>query len=317
MLFAVLILPAALTTGKDLGNTRSWGPAAWTRGALDQLPPGALVLSQSDDLAAGLLFAQVVEGARPDVIAVPAQHLYKPVPDAWLTGSPGHAVWSAAQSGTTEGERIVAAIEVHTSAVAIEAPTVTIFAEVPWWSDRGVLPVRVAGRSPALQATLPDAPSIEGMLERWDVRLPAPEDRVRLAWAMANDARARVRVYQDAQGALTILQAATSRVSEHVPGPWVTLGALQDRFGDRLGAIVSTRRALTLAPGRAAALENLALYLARDRATLAEAEQVARKAVALRPERAKGWLRLAAVLDVTQDAEGSAAARRRADELLQ
>jgi len=317
VLFVVLTLPAALTTAEDLGNTRSWGPAAWTRGTLEQLPPGAMVLTQSDDLAAGLLFARVVDGARPDVIAVPAQHLYKPVPDALLPGSPGHAVWSAAQSGATEGERIVAAIGAHTSAVAVEAPTVTIFAGVPWWSDRGGLPIRVAGPSPALQATLPEVLSIEGTLERWDARLPAPEDRVRLAWAMANDARARVRVYQDARGALKILQAATEQVSEHVPGPWVALGALQDRFGDRLGAIESTRRALALAPGRAAALENLALYLARDRATLQEAEEVARRAVALRPERAKGWIRLAAVLDAKEDSEGASAARRRADELLQ
>ncbi len=317
VLFVVLTLPAALTTSEDLGNTRSWGPAAWTRGTLEQLPPGAMVLTQSDDLAAGLLFAQVVEGARPDVIAVPAQHLYKPVPDALLPGSPGHDVWSAAQSGTTEAERIVAAIGAHNSAVAMEAPTVTIFAGVPWWSDRGVLPIRVAGLSPALQSTLPPAPSIEETLERWDTRLPEPEDRVRLAWAMANDARARVRVYQDARGALKILQAVTSQVSEHVPGPWVALGALQDRFGDRIAAIESTRRALALTPGRAAALENLALYLARDGATLQEAEEVARQAVALRPERAKGWIRLAAVLDAKEDTEGAAAARRRADELLQ
>lgn len=317
VLFVVLTLPAALTTSEDLGNTRSWGPAAWTRGTLEQLPPGGLVLTQSDDLAAGLLFAQVVEGARPDVVAIPAQHLYKPVPDALLPGSPGHDVWSAAQSASNEAERIVAAVGAHRGAVALEAPTITIFAGVPWWSDRGVLPVRVAGRSPALQSTLPEALSTDGMLERWDDRLPAPEDRVRLAWAMANDARARVRVYQDARGALKILQLTTSSVSEHVPGPWVALGALQDRFGDRLGAIESTRRALALTPGRAAALENLALYLSRDRETLGEAEALARRAVALRPERAKGWIRLGAVLDAMEDPEAAAEARRRADELLQ
>jgi len=313
LLFVVLALPAGLRTVEDLENTRSAGPAAWTRGALAQLPAGSLALSQSDDLAAGLLFAQVVEGARPDVVAVPAQHLYKPVPDVLLPGSPGHRVWDAAQSGTNEAERVVAAVKAHRGPVAIEAPTVTVFAGVGWWSDRGLLPLRVAGLSPAQQAMLPEAPAPEALLEAWSARLPAPEDRSRLAWAMANDARGRVRVYQDMRGAFAILQFVTEQVSDREPGPWVALGSLQDRFGDRLGAIESTRHALTLQPGRAAALENLALYLSRDRATLEEAEAVARRAVALRPERAKGWIRLSAVLEAQGDASGAADARARAN----
>ncbi len=317
LLFVVLALPAALRTGSDLANTRSWGPASWTRGALGQLPPGALVLTQSDDLAAGLLSAQVLEGARPDVVGVPAQHLYKPVPDAWLPGSVGHAVWSAAGSADTESLRIVAAVQAHAGPVALEAPTVSIFAEVPWWSDRGRVPLRIAGRSPRLQAALPPSPDVEALLAYWSPRLVAPEDRARLAWAMANEARARMRIYQDAHGALGVLQAVTERVSDREPGPWVALGALQDRFGDRDGAIASTRRALDLAPGRAAALENLALYLSRDRATLDEAEALARHAVALRPGRDKGWLRLAAVLQAQGDDAGAAQARQQADELLQ
>lgn len=315
LLFVVLALPAALRTAEDLENTDTWGPPSWTRGALGQLPPGTLVLSQSDDLAAGLVSAQVVEGARPDVVAVPAQHLYKPVPDALLPGSPGHTVWSAAQSGSTEAERIVAGITAHQGPVAVEAPTVSIFGGVGWWSDRGMLPLRVAGRSPAQQAMLPAAPTPAGLLVYWDARLPAAEDRTRLAWAMANDARGRIRVTQDARGGLKILEAVTEQVSDREPGPWVALGSLQDRFGDRLGAIASTRRALALQPGRAAALENLALYLSRDRATLDEAEEVARRAVALRPERAKGWIRLSAILEAKGDAAGAADAREQANGL--
>ncbi len=317
LLFVVLALPAGLRSAADVPNTRSWGPASWTRGALGQLPPGALVLTQSDDLAAGLLAAGVLEGARPDVVRVPAQHLYKPIPDALLPGSPGHRVWSASRSADTESSRIVAAVQAHVGPVAVEAPTVSIFAGVPWWSDRGLLPLRVAGHSPQQQAALPEAADVDTLLAYWDPRLIAPEDRSRLGWAMANDARARLRVYQDERGALRILQAVTQRVTEHDAGPWVALGALQDRFGDRRGAIASTRRALELQPGRAAALENLALYLARDRATLQEAEALARRAVSLRPGRSKGWLRLAAVLQAKGDDTGAAQARQHADELLQ
>lgn len=315
LLFVVLALPAGLRTVEDLSNTRSWGPASWTRGALAQLPPGTLLLTQSDDLSAGVVWAEVVEGARPDVVAVPAQHLYKPTPDALLPGSPGHAVWDAAQSAGGEADRIVAAMTVHQGPIAVEAPTVTIFGGVGWWSDRGMLPIRISGRSPAQQASLAEAPSPAGLLVYWDPRLTSPEDRSRLAWAMANDARGRMRVTQDAQGALKILQVATGQVSDREAGPWVALGSLQDRFGDRVGAIESTRKALALQPGRAAALENLALYLSRDRATLDEAEDVARRAVALRPERAKGWIRLSAVLEAKGDAAGATDARARANAL--
>jgi hypothetical protein len=283
---------------------------------LAQLPPGALVLSQSDDLAAGLISARVVEGARPDVVAAPAQHLYKPVPDAATPGSAEHRVWSAVQGQPDEPNQVVAAVRAHRGWTALEAPTVSIFSAVPWWSDRGTVPLRVAGPSPALQESLPPGAEVDPLIEHWDARLPSAEDRLRLAWGLANDARARVRVYQDAAGALRLLQATTQRVSERAPGPWVALGSLQDRFGDRDAAIASTRRALELQPGRAAALENLALYLARDGTTLAEAEDIARYAVALRPERAKGWVRLAAVLQAKGDTEGSAEARRHADELL-
>ena len=315
LLFVALALPAGMRTVADLGNTRSWGPASWTRGALAQLPPGALVLSQSDDVAAGMLTAKVVEGARPDVAAIPAQHLYKPVPEFWPDDAAGRRAWQAAQGRPDDATRVVAAMKAHGGPVAVEAPTVAVFSGVAWWSDRGVLPLRVAGTSPTVQARVPASPTHEALREHWAPRLPSAEDRLRLAWSLANEARGRVRVFQDGRGALALLQAATGEVSALAPGPWVALGSLQDRFGDRQAAIASTRRALELHPGRAAALENLALYLGRDRATLDEAEEVARYAVALRPERAKGWIRLSSVLEAKGDPEGAAAARERANAL--
>jgi tetratricopeptide (TPR) repeat protein len=48
--------------------------AGWTRAALD-LPPRALLLATSDDLAAGALYEQVVAGARPDVTVLVRQQL--------------------------------------------------------------------------------------------------------------------------------------------------------------------------------------------------------------------------------------------------
>ncbi len=42
---------------------------------MTDLPPRAIVLTQSDSLSAGLLFVRVAEGARPDVAAIVRQHL--------------------------------------------------------------------------------------------------------------------------------------------------------------------------------------------------------------------------------------------------
>jgi len=46
--------------------------------ALDDAPPAGTALVMSDNLAAGLAFAQVVEGARPDLAVLVRQHLWDP-----------------------------------------------------------------------------------------------------------------------------------------------------------------------------------------------------------------------------------------------
>jgi Flp pilus assembly protein TadD len=73
---AVLIcIPAALA---EIDGKRGLdGEAgAWTRAALAQAGPRALVLTSSDDLSAGALYAQGVTGARPDVTALVRQQLW-------------------------------------------------------------------------------------------------------------------------------------------------------------------------------------------------------------------------------------------------
>ena len=66
-----------------------WGRVPFLRGfdrglpalisaALDATPPEGAVFTLSDDLAAGAAFAQVVEGARPDVAVLVRQHLWDP-----------------------------------------------------------------------------------------------------------------------------------------------------------------------------------------------------------------------------------------------
>jgi tetratricopeptide (TPR) repeat protein len=309
LLATVLLLPPALDSGPDVAVTRSWAPHAWTRAALAQLPPGALLLTQSDDLAAGIVAARLLEGARPDVVALPAQHLYRPTPEA-AAADPRHAaIWDAAHAAHDEAGRIAAAIAAHQGPVALESPGAGLFAAVPWWSEHGRLPLAVAG--PGAQAQGAVAPPLE--VAQWLPRLPTSEDRHRLAVALANWARAHVQHGGSIATAGAALELSLTEVDDHHASALVTLAALRDRVGDHAGAIALTRRALELEPGRHAALTNLALYLARDPASMAEALDAAERAVALRPWKADGWARLADVRTAAGDARGAARARAHAD----
>lgn len=315
--FVILAGPAVLRTQDDLANTRSWGPASWTRGALAQLPPGGLFLTQSDDLSAGMVAARVLEGARPDVVTIPAQHLYRPVPDWALPGSPTERVWAAGLEQPDEASRIIAAMQAHRGSIAVEGATTGVLGGVPWWSDRGVAPLRIQAPDPSVHDALPLVDDVSTTIEHWRVRAPAAEDARRLAWALANEARGRVRAYRDERGAKETLEMIAADVTDREAGTWVTLGALRDRFGQTALAIEATRRALELEPGRPRALTNLALYLSRDRTTLEEARDVAEYAIALRPRDGRAWIRLSSIRELQGDVEGADQARRRAQELLQ
>jgi tetratricopeptide (TPR) repeat protein len=309
--WTVLVLPAALTSVGDIVTTRSWAASAWTRAALAQLPPGGLLLTQSDDLAAGSLHAQQIEGARPDVITFPAQHLHKPMSEAVARTPRAARVWGAAAAGTTEAGRIEAAIAAHDGAVALEHAAATLFTSVRFWSPLGRLPLRVDGRGVAPEIASPR--SVHQEIDDWLPRMPAEDDKRRLAEAIANHARGVVRMSGDVPAAVTALEASLRRVSARHASGYVTLAALHDRLGHPERAIELTRQALEIEPDRPVALGNLALYLGRDPATRKEAIEIAKRAALLRPWRSEGWLRVAQLAESEGDVEGAKRARQRAE----
>jgi hypothetical protein len=304
--WTVLVLPAALLSFGDHVSTRSWAPHAWTRHALAQLPPGTLLLTQSDDLAAGVLAATMLEGARPDVVSLPAQHLHKPMPDTAI-GTAAEPVWHAAAQGSTEAQRITLAMHAHGEPIAVEHPASGLFVPTGWWPKDGRLPLGVAGAGAFERLAVSDE------VQTWLPRLPSPDDRRRLAIAIASWSRGVVRARGDIARAGAALELSLDRVDPEHASALVTLAALRDRVGDTPGAIALTRRALELEPDRAVALGNLALYLGRDPATRAEALTLAERAVALRPWRAEGWEGLARLRAVAGDLEGAAQATRNAE----
>jgi hypothetical protein len=339
VVWLVLITPTWLASAGDAAVTRSWAPVAWTRSALAQLPPGGVLLVQSDDLAAGTLAAAVLEGARPDAIVVPAQHLYRAPPPGYERDPRLRALWDAAASGEGDAARVEAVLTALLAqrgagrssrpAVGLESPGTVVFAGVEWSDERAVggLPLRLIG--PGVQRTatagaLRSRAELEAEIERWLPRLPTAVDRRRLAGAVGARARGFVRGGGRPDGAEVEppaaaqararewLELALARLDGRSAANLVALAALHDRAGDRARAIALTRRALELEPDRHAALLNLALYLSRDPSSRGEAIALARRAVHLRPWRGDGWQRWAQTLEAAGESATAGEIRREA-----
>ncbi|MBX7079832.1 MAG: DUF2723 domain-containing protein [Nannocystaceae bacterium] len=307
LLWTVMLLPAALRSWPDAAAMRSWGPHAWTRGALAQLPPSAVLLTQSDDLSAGVAWARAIEGARPDVLSWPAQHLHKSPPDRI---DPVFApLWRAVAVPAGEAARIEAAIAAAPGTVALEHAHTGLFATVRFRGRSGALPLSLSDpRGPPPQP----APDV---IARWLPLLPAAADRHRLAIAIAEWARASVRRGGDLGEAAAALQSSLLELDPEHAGAMITLGSIFDRMGDDVSAIEWTLRALELDPTRQAALLNLALYLGRDPSRHAEALATCERAIALRPDRPEPWLRLAELHEAAGALEAAGSARARAQAL--
>lgn len=321
VVWTVLVVPAAIRSWSDFGTLPSWAPHAWTRGALAQLPPRTLLLTQSDDLSAGLTWARVVEGARPDVTTWPGQHLHRPPGAGRRAEAP--ALWDAVARAGSEARRIEAAIASHGGPVALEHAGSGVFAAVRFDGEFAALPLAIDATAWSRGPTR--WPSVAEQITAWLPRLPCAEDRRRLAVAIAEWARGHVRRGGDLGEAVAALQTTLVDVDPGHPGSMITLGGLFDRMGDPASAIEWTRRGLAADPTRQVALLNLALYLARDpdadprgrAAALAEATALAERAVALRPWRPEAWMRLAEVRAAAGDVAGASAAQARAQSAAQ
>ncbi|KIG15938.1 hypothetical protein DB30_05129 [Enhygromyxa salina] len=310
LLACALWLPAGFESLPDARATRSWAPHAWTREVLAHTPTDALLLSQSDDLSAGLMAARALEGARPDVIAIPAQHLYR-TPTPWQRGTARRAaVWEAVATATHDDDRdrVSALLSAWRGAVVLESPTTAVLAGIAL-PGAGAPPIWIAQLPPDEHALPPsvtgDGDPLTETIARWDPLLDNPVDRERLAdalalWINGEFSRAPespVRWLQAERGYKAILD----RVLPDHARSLIGLGAVRDRFGETKEAIELTRRALALDPERPTALSNLALYLSRDPATLDEARELAELSIELAADKRSGWSRLLLVCQAQQD----------------
>lgn len=324
LLACALWIPAGFESLADARVTRSWAPHEWTREVLARTPTDALVLSQSDDLSGGITAAQALEGARPDLVAVAAQHLYRE-PSEWQRATARRAaIWDAAAEaeGSSDLARIIAVLQRWRGAVVLESPSTSVLSgvslpgigEPPIWIAE--LPIPADALPPAAER---DTDPLRAAVDRWDARLTNPVDRERLAdalalWIAGEHARAPespVRWLQAERGYALIL----AEVAAEHPRSLLGLGAARDRFGHTDEAIALTRRALELDPERPTALGNLAFYLARNPATLPEARELAELAVELAADQRGLWTRLLLICQAQADHDCVARAEARLLEL--
>jgi tetratricopeptide (TPR) repeat protein len=260
-----------------------------------------------------VLAAQLIEGARPDVVSVPAQHLYRRAPDRSREDERLGTVWDAAARGENERDRVHQVIDAWTDDVALESPGVAILSDVEWAGEGGSPPLSLSLRAGT------DAPwseaSARELIDRWDGTLEHPEDRRRLAAAIARRERFRMKREGTTRESLREAAGTYGLILErltpgHVP-TMVALAAVRDALGDRAGAVELTARALELEPDRPVALTNMSLFLSRDPSTLGEARALAERATRIRPDLARGWRRLEQVCEQMGDDQCVARARAR------
>lgn len=269
----LLCVPAALA---DLSGKRGLGPeaGAWTRAALAQAPPRALVLVTSDDLAAGALYAQVVAGARPDLTVLVRQQLWDGQMVAQRLARAGHEVRALDRwLKRSERERIQGEAELLRALVRGELPRRAVLwepgLESPPAPVAAELPLFTLLASPRpLEPPRPQVETLEALLR------PARDPFVRRLGASALSALGRVHLEQagDLARSGALFEAALAlRPEDGVAA--TNLAVVHARRGDFAGAQALVDEVLRREPGRLVARLNAARYrLARGDLDGAQAE---------------------------------------------
>jgi hypothetical protein len=263
---------AALAVAVRARCDARWGGAAdgWAAsellggaGALGAAPARAVVLCASDDACGGAMFAQWVEGERPDVTVLPQGFLDDP--PTWRRLEPRRALLRGA--AVPAAQRLAWLVARGGERVRWEGDG----RDVPW------IPL-APGETPVFARVGAAATADDGAAARAWVRAHAPGDGVgaRRIGAMVLFAEGVRRARGDALRGAPWWRAALGLWPDHAAA-WTNLGVLAARAGDLRGAVAMTRRGLDLQPERPRAWRNLADYLAAagDGAGAAEARREA------------------------------------------
>jgi tetratricopeptide (TPR) repeat protein len=303
-----VLLPLALRAPHERRVTTSWMPHTWARGALAQTGSRGLLMAQSDDLIAGVLAAQVVEGARPDVLMVVGHHLHKGPSDQVR---PEHeAFWRAvAEAPTSERAKVVAGWNRWRGPRS---------AERPGSGSLGGLDARAPVAIPVWSEAI-TPPPVEVQLSRWLPFATSAYDRQRLARGVNGGVAASLRKERGSSQALARAEAmyrlVLDRVDpDNVPA-MVSLAAVLDRLGRTQSAINLCQRALELRPYHATAQRNLGVFIAKLAGVNSQALDAVLFAARLEPWDARNWRTMRAMCTQVGDEECEQTAREQLERL--
>ncbi len=268
---------AALVHGATRGDARfvaradGWSPTEILggAGALGLVPPRAVVLCQSDDLCGGAMYAQYVEGERPDVSVLPRQHLWDAA--TWRRLRMPDALRAAAPS-------VVGRAHHEANALRLRWLAATFRGQIRWQpgaiDEEQLARVRLGtGESPVLATT--DGVVRPSDLDAWSWLAPRTTEGT---WSR--------------RLAAVVLSSTARRVLPE----------------DRARAVELLRRAVAVDDTYATPLVNLGVLAAGDGRD-DEAQRWFERAVRADPERVTAWSRLAPMYERAGRTKEAAAAR--------
>ncbi|HEX4458630.1 MAG TPA: tetratricopeptide repeat protein, partial [Polyangia bacterium] len=244
---AVLVtVPAALA---DSDGKFGLGPEAstWAGAALAEAPPRALVLLNSDDLAAGASYEQYVAGARPDVTVLVRQVVWDQPETAARMRRGGNELHADARLRHIIDEAL---------------PTRAIL----WEAGQDPAPLPLAPDVPLyhLRASLPPLPPARPLAERIEQLLqPAhdPTARRLLSSQVSNLGRLFLQRGDIVRAAALFEAARAIRPGDAVAA--TDLAVVRARQGDVQGALVLVDEVLAREPARLTARLNAGRYRLR------------------------------------------------------
>lgn len=247
----VLLGSVALSPDAPGARRQDRGLPRLLHAALDEAPPEATAFVVSDHWAAGLAFAQVVEGARPDLAVVVRQHAWdrsstapirRRLPDALpdeLPAQPLRALAAAVEHTLRRAPRSLR----WEWGVGIDAPQrpVNLVPSFPWFAPQGASPEQWAQRLTLLiAAEAPLSPEAAAAFAYWEGEQGF--------WALE-------------RGLFAEALRAFGRVTEHTPQAatgWTNYAQAALRLGLREQALQAAQIAFELAPEDPSTALNLA-----------------------------------------------------------
>jgi hypothetical protein len=222
-------------------------------GALGALPNGAIVLCESDDLCGVSLYAQRVEGERPDLTVLPRQHLADP--STWRRIRPGAIGTLPDERSHTDLRiaRLIGLVETYGPRVRWEAGEI---------DDERIAHVALAsGETPVLARIEGPVDVVDRNALAWLAPRVEAGHGARTVAAVVLDAAARRVARGGLDGAVPLWRAAL-RYDPDDPAAYTNLGVARSAVGDLTSAIALTEDALSIDPDRLTAWRNLARYRA-------------------------------------------------------